>query len=252
MTCEETRDLMHAYIDAELDLVRSLELELHLRECPACSSAHESLKVLRKGIGVLYHQPPSHLQKRITSAIRNEARAERKTGMWSWRLIAVTASVVLIAFLSWSAFRLFSGRQDELLAREVVASHVRSLMANHLADVASSDRHTVKPWFNGKIDFSPPVDDLADEGFPLVGGRLDYLDGRSVAALVYQRRQHYINVFVWPSSGGGDAVRESSAQGYYIFRWNRAGMTWWIVSDVNKGELQSFSDLLRSRLGEER
>src|SRR5215813_4933142 len=148
MNCDEIQDLMHAYIDAELDLVRSLELERHLRDCPACSSAHQSLKVLRNGIAVLYHQPPAHLQKRITSTIRNEARAKGKAGVWPWRFVAVAASVALVVFLSWSAFRLFSGRQNELLAREVVASHVRLLMANHLADVTSSDRHTVKPWFN--------------------------------------------------------------------------------------------------------
>ena len=260
MNCKETQNLIHAYIDAELDLVRTLELERHLRDCPLCSTGHENLQILRGGIRELYYQPSVHLQKRIRTALRkevksehHEVRSERKFSLWSWRPVYVAASLAFIAILSWSAIRLLSIRsENDLLAREVIASHVRSLMAEHLADVMSSDRHTVKPWFNGKLDFSPPVQDLAEENFPLVGGRLDYLNNRPVAALVYQRRQHYINLFIWPSTGGSDASSELSAQGYNVVHWNTGGMTCWAVSDLNKRELEEFSGMLRSAFAGEK
>src|SRR5215471_21618290 len=136
MNCKETRNLIHAYVDSELDLVRSLAVEQHLNDCPVCSTVRENLQVLRGAIGELRYQPSAHLQKRISTAIRKEAKTERKSSLWSWRLVYVAASVAFIAILSWSAIRLLSIRSaNDLLAREVIASHVRSLMAEHLVDV---------------------------------------------------------------------------------------------------------------------
>jgi anti-sigma factor RsiW len=245
MDCELTRELIHPYADRELDLVKSLELEGHLSNCAECAERYENLQALRGAIGGLYHEAPTHLQKRIATAVRNANKGERRSQLFSWRLISAVASAIVIVILSWSLIQLLSGRSaSEMLAREVVASHVRSLMADHLADVASSDQHTVKPWFSGKLDFSPPVKDLASEGFPLVGGRLDYLNNRPVAALVYQRRQHYINCFVWPSDAN-ESEKQSSQQGYNLINWARSGMSHWIVSDLNASELRDFAELIR-------
>ena len=131
---------------------------------------------------------------------------------------------------------------------EVVSSHVRSLQVNHLADVASSDQHTVKPWFSGKLNFSPPVVDLASQGFVLVGGRLDYRDGRPVAALVFRLNLHPINLYIWPSTGNEEAPRIGEQEGYHVLHWNMDGMEYWAVSDVADSDLKNFSELLRTAL----
>jgi anti-sigma factor RsiW len=137
---------------------------------------------------------------------------------------------------------------DDLLAREIVSSHVRSLMANHLADVLSSDHHTVKPWFAGKVNFSPPVEDLGRYGFQLMGGRLDYVDERPVAALIYQRQKHWVNLFIWPSVSDFDlGTKAVSHQGYNLIHWNKSGMTYWAVSDLNDSELQDFARLVQDQ-----
>ena len=199
------------------------------------------------------HEAPPALRDRLAAALNRPdplpaaAPRSRLRASWlrPWAGMGAAFAVgvfVSLTFVSYQA----SLREENNLVQEVVDGHVRSLMASHLADVASSDQHTVKPWFGGKLDFSPPVPDLAGEGFPLVGGRLDYLDLRPVAALVYRRQQHIINLFVWPSGGAAtQAVKSQSRQGFNTAEWNDSGMRFWAVSDLNASELHAFAQLLR-------
>jgi anti-sigma factor RsiW len=147
-----------------------------------------------------------------------------------------------VALLVWSLVPMLTGPSaNDRLTRELIAGHVRSLMVSHLTDVASSDQHTVKPWFEGKLDFSPPVIDLTEQGFPLVGARLDYLDNRPVAALVYQRQQHVINLFIWPAAHDAEKGEQMvTQQGYHLLHWAQAGLSYWAVSNLNLDELQAF------------
>ncbi|HEY6159080.1 MAG TPA: hypothetical protein VIV88_16655, partial [Gemmatimonadales bacterium] len=175
---------------------------------------------------------------------RVEASRTARRRAPSWTALAVAASLVVVALGSRQlALR---GAAGDAITNQVLTSHVRSLMPGHLTDVLSSDQHTVKPWFNGKLDFSPPVYDFAGGGFPLLGGRLDYVDGRPVAALAYSRRQHVINVFVWPAGQGHtDGPREATRQGYHLLHWGTPAYTYWVASDLGLSELRDFAALLQ-------
>jgi anti-sigma factor RsiW len=245
MKCSELEPLIDGFVDGELDLVRSLEIEAHLQDCAACASAYAGRQALRSALSSedLYYRAPPGLQSRIRSHRANGRTGESPV---SWRLLVLAAGVACIALLVWGMLRFTSRRSEDLVARDVISSHVRSLMGEHTTDVTSTDQHTVKPWFAGKLDFSPPVRDLAAEGFPLEGGRLDYISNRPVAALVYRRRLHRINVFVWPQSGQGGVGQASfSRQGYNVQHWSDSGMNFWAVSDVSSGDLRELTDLLR-------
>ena len=198
-----------------------------------------------------HYEAPSPLRERVTAAVRAAQprpsvadREQSGANWWQWATMGVVfASGAVVA---WT-LSLFLAAQGEIaqLSDDVVADHVRSLMVAHLTDVASSNQHTVKPWFSGKLDYTPPVRDLSQAGFPLVGGRLDYLDGRSVAALVYRRRLHTINLFVWPCDDTTTSgVKQLTRRGYNIVNWCDGGMQFWAVSDLNAGELQTFTQLL--------
>src|SRR5713226_8544349 len=240
-------------MDGELDLVRNREIDRHLSECPTCAEMLSAQRELRTAIRSrsLYFKPPSGLEKRVRSALQLAGGAERepRRSLWAhtWRWPALAASFALMAVVTWSVARLsFRSSAEDLVAQQVVSSHVRSLMAGHLTDVPSSDRHTVKPWFNGKLDFSPAVKDLTVHGFSLAGGRLDYLDNGPVAALIYQRRNHFLNLFVWPSADRPDSRTQLvSRQGYNMIHWTRSGMTYWVASDLNLSELQEFVRLVQ-------
>jgi anti-sigma factor RsiW len=250
--CEEIRELIDAYSDSELDLVSSLSVERHMQVCEVCLRAHQNLQTLRSLMHdeSLYFRPSAGLRKHITSASRAEVKIERHLPLESWRWLAAAASAALVAIATLTFVQRPKGPSAELVAQEVISNHVRSLMEpHHSVDVPSSDQHTVKPWFNGKLDFSPPVENPADQGFPLVGGRLDYLGGRSVAALVYQRHQHYINLFIWPSNDAQEMAEKSMRrQGYNLVHWEESGMQCWAISDLNEAELRQFAEIIQNRL----
>jgi anti-sigma factor RsiW len=265
MNCEEATKLMDGYLDSELDPITSQTIEQHLRDCRKCDQAYKTHGSLIRAIGnaTPYYKTPAELRERIQSSLRTEigepparngaqkTRSRLSTNQpelrtifsgASWNWLALAAAILLAAIIGWNLLpRLQRPGADQFLATQLIASHVRSLMANHLTDVASSDQHTVKPWLDAKLDFAPSVVDLANEGFPLVGGRLDYLDSRPVAALVYQRRKHFINLFVWPAAAGpARPTVAMSHQGYQLLHWVDSDFNYWAVSDVNANDLQTF------------
>jgi anti-sigma factor RsiW len=237
--------LLHGYLDGELDLVHTLSVEEHLRGCAACADACEQLRRLQSALRaeVPRFGPPPGLARRVQVALRAADRAEAPARRRPWRWLATAAALLMLALGGWGLLRTQVPSRHDLLAREVVASHIRSLMAEHLTDVRSGDRHTVRPWLSRKLDFAPAVPDLDEQSFPLVGGRLDYVAGRPVAALVYRRRQHVINLLTWPEDAEAP-LRTEMRQGYHLCRWARAGMRSWAVSDLNAEELAEFARLL--------
>jgi len=264
VACDDKTFLLNAYLDGELDLMRSLELEEHLESCAACAGKLRSETTIRQALrsADLYARASAGLEQRIresalgaeggshvrelTKDIRGNKPHRRLVLQW----VAAAAAVLVVTALGIEFLpNILGRRQNTLLAQEIVASHIRSLQPGHLFDVESTDQHTVKPWFDGKLDFAPPVRDLADQGFPLVGGRLDYVGHRSVAALVYQRRKHIINVYVWPENSG-DVTRDMSEQqatidGYNLINWRYGEMEFCAVSDVNMQDLQNLAQLLK-------
>ncbi len=273
MNCEEATKLMDGYLDGELDPITSQTIEEHLRGCPTCEQTYKANSALIRAMerATPYYKASAELRERIQSSLREEIaepparkvvrdsqvlfrrrQPELRTILlgtpWNW--LALAAAIIFAAIITLNLMpRLQRPGNDQFLATQLIASHVRSLMANHLTDVASSDQHTVKPWLDAKLDFAPAVVDLSGEGFPLIGGRLDYLDNRPVVALIYQRRKHFINLFVWPA--GPDTTRTPKAishQGYQLLHWADSDFTYWAVSDVNEKDLQTFKQLFEEQL----
>lgn len=251
MNCTETQRLLHAYVDAELDMADTLAVEQHLQKCAACLQTYNNYQALRATIktGSLYFQAPENLRKRIRSSVLKANKTAFISHMMSWRGLSVAAVLIFAVLLAvWGVTHFLPTYVEEnALPQEVLASHVRSLMANHLVDVPSSNQHTVKPWFNGKLDFSPSVPDLASQGFPLLGGRLDYVNNRPVAAVVYKHQKHIINLFIWPSTQNTEGeTGTTTLQGYHMIHWTKSGMTYWAVSDLSLNELQKFVQLVQA------
>src|SRR6202011_2059889 len=219
MACERADTLVHGYFDNELDALRAAEVESHLEKCPECVAALDALESLRSTINIAqpYEKMSPAFRKKILGDLNVKTPSVIATSRaaTNWRWLAVAATFLLLIYGAWrgrSLNREFN--RETLMASKIVDAHLRSLQPGHLEDVISTDQHTVKPWFDGKVDFAPPVRDFTEQGFPLQGGRLDVVDNRTVAALVYGRRKHVVNVFVWPTSEQDATPRTGSLQGY--------------------------------------
>ena len=240
MTCETAERDVDAYIDRELDAAADGDIRDHLTGCALCRGRVAERQALSRLLRALpYHPAPDRVRNHVS---RQTTKTNARYRLLTW---AAAAAVIIVAGGGVTLLQMATARTDSIV-EQVVDGHVRSLMGDHLFDVRSTDQHTVKPWFLGKLDFSPPVADLASSGFPLVGGRLDYLDGRPAAALVYQRRQHTINVFVAPTVHASHSVETRTVRGFHVHHWTRAGMSFWVVSDLNDGELSEFTRALES------
>jgi anti-sigma factor RsiW len=250
MLCRDVVDLLTPFGDEELDPVTSREIAQHVASCAECARTLTSQRALGDRVRreLEYHRAPDLLRARVMRDLRAATHrddAHLRGVAQPWRWMSAAAAVIVVAGGTWMIAQLPRERGDDSLAREAVSGHIRSLMANHLADVVSTDQHTVKPWFAGKLDFSPPVTDYASADFPLTGGRLDYLQGHAVAALVYMHRKHVINVFVWPTPDSREMVSPpATEQGYHVIHTTHAGMSYWLVSDLNAEELGTFARML--------
>jgi anti-sigma factor RsiW len=240
--CTLHRHLLEAYLDGELGFERTLEVEAHLASCSVCSSEVQSWKDVRMAMGgsELYHRAPAHLEAKLRKLLPQTQT--RKTpwfqrSIWAAGGAAFATAALLISFITMRP----AGPSP---AQDIVASHVRSMMADHLMDVVSADQHTVKPWFDGKLDFAPPVQDFAGDGYPLAGGRLDYLENRKVAVLIYHRALHIINVYIWPSGNNGSSeIANQTINGYNVVSWRNNGFEFRAVSDLNTAELRDLARL---------
>ena len=250
MRCASSRPLLELHSDGELSASESAEIQEHIENCADCDGLYRRLEHLQSGIRMqaTRHTAPAHLRQRIQAALREAAGSEPQPRRMHWNWVAVAASILLFASMAWNIASLRSrdSAARDMLAQEVLSSHLRSLMGTHLLDVPSLDQHTVKPWFNGKLSFSPDVKDFSSQGFRLIGGRMEYIADRPVAALVYQRRQHFINLFIWPSpSSSQNGYSEMKRSGYNLVSWTEGGMTCWAVSDLQTGELEQFAQLYK-------
>jgi anti-sigma factor RsiW len=252
VNCNESNRLIDAYLDGELDAATCLRVEDHLAECPACREKLESRQVLTS---LVAEEAPRYtaspfLATRIRAMLREEEPAPAKAPWWNflslrWIYSGAGGAVAAVALTLF--FFAAPGAFNEV-AQEGISDHVRSMQVNHLLDVVSTDQHTVKPYFNGKIDYSPQVIDLKTQDYPLIGGRLDVLGGRNVAAIVYQRRKHYINLFEWPSDATAIGDRATEKDGYHVISWTQNGMNYMAISELGVKELKDFSTMIRTQI----
>jgi anti-sigma factor RsiW len=245
MSCARADTVLHGYFDNELDALGAAEFERHLERCSECVDALEALKCLRSSVNLaqLYEKMPASFRKKVLADLGSASPVFIVPARMPWRWLAIAAAFLLFAYAGWQVSVHPGDNYETVLAAEVVDAHLRSLQPGHLTDVASSDQHTVKPWFEGKLDFSPPVRDFADQGFPLQGGRLDVLHGRAIAALVYGRRRHLANVLIWPTTEPDASPRSGSRQGYQWIHWRKGGMEFCAVSDTAPSDLEQLQRL---------
>ncbi len=248
MPCELSQQQLHGYLDGELDAVGAAAFEKHLESCPDCRRQLAAEQALRSSLqqASLYERAPRSLRENLLGRSDRPAPIPMpppaRSSSWQW--FAVAATLLLVLALGWQLLERSRGLSNtQLVAGTLVDAHLRSLQPGHLTDVESTDQHTVKPWFDGRLDFAPPVRDFAVEGFPLLGGRLDVVQGRTVAALVYGRRKHIINVFVEKATREGAWSGSGTAQGYRWLAWQADGFSFCAVSDVAAPDLDQLKVL---------
>jgi anti-sigma factor (TIGR02949 family) len=250
MNCEEVRQLLDAYVDGELDSTRKTDVETHLAGCPYCQKAAEQIanfsSLLRTEMEV--HKAPRELRSKIRTSLRKQPEPRFAWFFGSGHRLVYTALVLIVGFAIAFAWLTLSPHKGQVLIAEAISNHARSLMVSHLVDYRSSDQQTVRPWFNGQLDYSPPVVNLEQAGYTLVGGRVDILEKRPVAAIVYQREKQIINLFVWPAKAQKIDIDVRSEGGYQFCGWNQAGLNYLCVSAMSGDDLEKFEDQFREHL----
>ncbi|HET9373422.1 MAG TPA: anti-sigma factor [Chthoniobacterales bacterium] len=250
MDCEEIERLLGAYDDGELELTRQLDVEAHLAACPTCKKAAEAAANFRFSVRMnipIYKAPPE-LKATIRAALRRESGSRFARFFQFRRSLAGAIGILALGVWFGWAWIVDSRDKDRELIAQAISNHSRSLLVDHLVDVTSSDQHTVKPWVTGKLDYSPPVADLSEAGYELVGGRIDLLENRPVAAIVYRYHAHFIDAFVWPAANHTIDFDVQSHQGYSLCGWNRAGLNFLILSELSQADIEKFEDQLRDRV----
>jgi anti-sigma factor RsiW len=247
MTCDEAEILLHALIDGELDAGHAREVEEHIKACPRCAAelaAYREMGQAVAGADLRFAAPPE-LRRRIEAALPQTRVPSRRAVLRGFAMGSAASAIAATGLVAV----ILRNDDAQRIESEVVSAHLRSLQAGHLTDVLSTDQHTVKPWFNGKLDVSPPVVDLTAQGFTLIGGRLDYVDARAIGAIVYRRRAHVINLFVaQTASTERRPARMDAIQGFNIRRWSDRGLNYWAVSDLARDELAEFGDKFESAM----
>jgi anti-sigma factor RsiW len=250
MTCREAGPLLHARLDNELDMAGSASIDAHLADCRACAAQYAALEKLRQEIAAadLAYAPGIALERNLAATFLREEKPPSR--FWSWNrlsmsLVAAAAIGVIALFVSIPMLRV--DREADAIGAEILDNHLRALQTVHQVDVPSSDQHTVKPWFQGKTSFSPPVPDLTKDDFILVGGRLEVIHQQPAAAIVYRRRQHVIDLYVSSLPGPDSKTVLRELGGYHLLSWTQNNLSYWAVSDVDPADLRTFSDLIRGR-----
>ena len=247
MTCDEAAILIHALVDGELDAVHAREVETHLADCPRCAAQLRGIGDMKNALssGELRYTAPPRLRQRIEAALPQPRASDRRAVLKGFAMGSAMSALAATGLMAI----VLRNDAEQRIASDVVSAHLRSLQAGHLTDVLSSDQHTVKPWFNGRLDVAPPVIDLTAQGFTLIGGRLDTIDGRAVGAIVYRRRTHVINLFVAQSATAeSHAATIETVQGFHIRRWSDRGLNYWAVSDLATEELADFGGKFESAM----
>jgi len=249
MTCREAGPLLHARLDNELDMASSASVDVHLSDCRACAAQYQALQNLHEEIVAadLAYVPGIALERKLADRFLRQEKSPLRLGNWNWLNASVMGAVAIAAVLLIISIPMLRVNSTDAISAEILDNHLRALQAVHQVDVPSSDQHTVKPWFQGKTSFSPPVPDLSQQDFVLVGGRLEVIHQQTSAAIVYRRRQHVIDLYVSPSTGADSKIELRELGGYHLLHWMQNNMSYWAVSDVDPADLRTFADLIRAR-----